>query len=96
METSNITIPWTEEIAIRLTDAELLFGVNTTLNRLAEKPELSWHVLSELDWRICPSSASTGETRVAREARSPNGFISDFHIFQGRISVVHDRPMHAP
>ncbi len=78
--TSKMTLPSMEETADMSTATEPLLGVKTTLNRLAVKPEFSWHVLRELDLRTC-SSASAGETRAAAPTRSDLAS-------EGRIFVV--------
>jgi hypothetical protein len=56
--------------------------VKTTLNKLAVKPDCSWHVFNEFDLRSC--SEATGEVREARTARSPRGFAIEGHM----IAVV--------
>src|SRR6187551_2516089 len=66
--TSKMTLPWTDETATMSTLAVLLFGVKTTLNRLAVKLEFSWHVFNDLDWRM-----GSAATRLARLARAASG-----------------------
>ena len=57
-----------------LNAAELLFGVNTTLNKLAEKLESSWQVLREVDCSFLPSlPAEAGESIEAIEANTKRG-----------------------
>jgi hypothetical protein len=61
------------------TFAVLLFGVKTTLKRLAVKPEFSWQALREFDWRT--GSARAGAARAASDARAASGLDNDHRIF---------------
>ena len=57
-----------------LNAAELLFGVKTTLNRLAEKLESSWQVLSDVETSFLPSlPAEAVKSIEAIEASTNSG-----------------------
>jgi len=64
-----------------LMEAVRLLGVNTTSNRLAVKPEFSWHDARELDRSTY--SALVGTTRVAREEIRRSGLIDGSRIVAG-------------
>lgn len=73
-----MTLPSMVDVAIMLTDAVRLFGVKTTSNRLAVKPEFGWHAARELDRST--GSAFAGRTKVAREERRKSGLIDGNRI----------------
>jgi hypothetical protein len=78
MAMSKTTLPWIEDTATMFTDAELLFGVKATSNKLAVKPEFSWQEFRELDVSTRPSSwAAVGARREAKAARRAKGFAND-------------------
>ena len=70
-----------------LTEAELLFGVKTTLKRLAENPDCSWHVFNDMDASIGPS-ASAGVAKAAIEARTAKGFPNENRMIVYFIEVT--------
>jgi hypothetical protein len=80
MEMSKMTWPSIDDMAIMLMDAVRLFGVKVTSNKLAVKPEFSWHDASEVDRSTY--SALVGRTIVAREARR-SGFSDGRRIVAG-------------
>lgn len=70
MATSKTTLPSTEEVATMSTEAVLLFGVYTTLNKLAVKLESSWQVFNEFD--VSMGSAAAKAEREEKRAKRPN------------------------
>lgn len=76
-----MTWPSIDDVAIMLMEAVRLFGVNTTSNRLAVKPESSWHDARELERSTY--SALVGTTRAAREEIRRSGLIDGNRMVAG-------------
>jgi len=64
--------------------AVALSGVNTTSNRLAVKPEFSWHAARELDRRTF--SALAGRTAVASVEIRRSGLSDGNRILEGIVT----------